>query len=342
MKILYPITIKRLALAVTLLAVPFFADAQQQLAASFSKAYDAAANVNLPTATGLNSHSEKQQLLDFLKDLNVPEVPYNEPADKQWSKMAGVFTKLRLYPLAMKCFLKTLTPDSLVKNDIPVTGDDQFDVESQVKLFRKKQKNAGGPIVKVDKIIETFQDGKKALAYAMILHVKQPVRGTPRVHKLAFTGHTFITLIKYNTDSSYTTLSFGFGPLKDNLLSATPLLPSTSSKFTNDGAHDWDEVVGKFISRHRFQKILQLTRQYDGLNYQLSTNNCTDFGLQAAQMAGLEVRDTKGTWLLGGGNNPGNTGESILLGKFSNSDTGNQDRLYIDTARNTLTTKLLN
>ncbi|WP_214070381.1 hypothetical protein [Mucilaginibacter sp. dw_454] len=309
------------------------ANAQQELAAHFERYHNTEKISTPPTVAGLTRRAEKQRLLDFLKELNVPAVPYNEPADKQWNKLAGLFTRLKLYPLAMKCYLKTLTPDSLVNDDIPVTGDDQLSVASQLKQLGKNTKAANSSIIQVNHILETFHDGKSALAYAMILHVKQPIRGTTRVHKLANTGHTFITLIKFNTDSSYTTLSFGFGPRKDNLLSATPLIPSTSSKFTDDGSHEWDEVVGKFISKRRFEKILELTHQYDGLAYHLSTNNCTDFGLKAAQMAGLNISDTKGTWLLGGGNNPANTGESILLGKFSNADTGNLDQLYIDTAQ---------
>ncbi|HEY9534425.1 MAG TPA: hypothetical protein VIQ77_07810, partial [Mucilaginibacter sp.] len=335
-----PITFKSFLIVVMVGLAPFAANAQQELAASFERFHDAGQTVSLP-AMSLKNRAEKQQLLDFLKQLHLPDVPYNEPADQQWNKLAGLFTRLRLYPLAMKCFLKTLTPDSLARN-IPVTDDDQFNIERRLKRFRTKKKRSKEMVVKVDQIVETFHDDKPALAYAMILHVKQPLRGTPKVHNLVYTGHTFITLIKFNKDSSYAVLSFGFGPHKDNLLSATPLMPSTSSKFTDDGSHDWDEVVGKFISKRRFEKILELTRQYDGLNYHLSTNNCTDFGLKAAEMAGLKIRDTKSSWLLGGGNNPGATGESILLGKFTNTDTGNLDRLYIDTTRNTLIKRLLN
>jgi len=281
----------------------------------------------------LKKRAERQQLLRFLKTLKVPEASYNEPEVKQWSRLAQVFTHLRLYPLAMKCYLKTLTPDSLTGNNVPVTDSDQWSLESQLKPGGYPAVRSNSPIIKVDSIIEKFNDGKQALAYAMILHIKQPVRGTPKVHKLIYTGHTFITLIKFNTDYSYAVLSFGFGPHKDNLLAATPLMPSSSSKFTDDGSHAWDEVVGKFITKRRFEKILQLTRQYEGLAYNLSTNNCTDFGLKAARLAGLEVRDTKGSWPLGHGNNPGVAGESILLGKYSNTDTGNGERLFIDTLK---------
>jgi len=287
----------------------------------------------LPASLNLKKRSERQQLLRFLKTLKVPEATYNEPEVKQWSRLAQVFTHLRLYPLAMKCYLKTLMPDSIVSNNVPVTDSDQYSLESQLKPGDNVAARSDSPIIKVDSILEKFNDGKQALAYAMILHIKQPVRGTPKVHKLIYTGHTFITLIKFNTDYSYAVLSFGFGPHKDNLLAATPLMPSSSSKFTDDGAHAWDEVVGKFISKRRFEKILQLTQQYEGLTYNLSTNNCTDFGLKAARLAGLEVRDTKGSWPLGHGNNPGVAGQSILLGKYSNTDTGNGERLFIDTLK---------
>ncbi|MBV8389422.1 MAG: hypothetical protein JO080_06460 [Mucilaginibacter sp.] len=321
------------------LLLPLFSNAQQQPGIN-TEPVSASTNLRLPrVVTPLKGRTEKQKLLSLLKQLNIPDVPSNEPADWQWNKLAGLFTRLRLYPLAMKCFLRTLTPDSLANSEIPVTELDQEAIAKQMKQIGYAAKPVESKIIKVDDIVQTFNDGKLPMAYAMILHVKQPVRGKAKVHRFINTGHTFITLIKFNMDSSYTALTFGFGPHKDNLLAATPLVPSSTSKFTDDGGHAWDEVVGKFISRHRFERILHLTRQYDGLAYHLSKNNCTDFGLKAAQIAGLEVRDTKGTWLLGAGNNPGLTGESILLGKFSNADTGNFDRLFIDTVSTTQTPK---
>jgi hypothetical protein len=164
----------------------------------------------------------------------------------------------------------------------------------------------------------------------MIFHVKQPVRGKRKIFVLANTGHTFITLIKYNADSTYAAASFGFYPQKNNLLSATPLVPVTSSTFKDDAEHQWDEVVGKFVSKRRFDKILALTKQYNNITYHLSNNNCTDFGLKAASLAGLHIWDTTGKWPLGHGNNPAITGQSILEGKFDNADTGNSNDLFIN------------
>jgi hypothetical protein len=275
---------------------------------------------------------EEKQVMDYLKKGDVANDAYNAKIARLY-KMANFFTRLRLYPLAMKCFLRTLAADSLHTTDLPLTNRDDSLFQKQELFIAKNNREINSRPVHYQDIIHTFEDGKQAVAYALVFHVKQPVRGQPKVHKLAYTGHTFITLIKYNADSSYTSASFGFFPKKDNPLSATPVFPSTSSTFKDDAEHDWDEVIGKFISRRRFEKILRLTEQYGGLRYHLSKNNCSDFGLKAADLAGLSIWDTKGKWLLGGGNNPGNTGQSILNGKFSNRDSGNYDGLYIDTLK---------
>lgn len=269
----------------------------------------------------------------YLKGIEAADVNYNQARVRHLYKLANLFTKLRLYPLAMKCFFKTiqLDADSISTGDLPITSVDDSALEKQVNLLGPDtNKNVRSKAISCDRIINTFNDGKAAIAFALIFHVKQPVRGKPKIFKFANTGHTFITLIKYNSDSTYASISFGFYPKKDNLLSATPILPSTSSTFKDDSEHAWDEVVGKFISKRRFVKILALTEQYNNVAYHLSKNNCTDFGLKAAALAGLDIRDTKGSWPLGSGNNPAITGQSILGGKFDNADTGDTKDLLIN------------
>jgi len=142
-------------------------------------------------------------------------------------------------------------------------------------------------------------------------------------------GHMFITLIKYNTDSSCVSRSFGFYPHKDNLVSATPISPSSSPVFKDDALHDWDEAIGKFISRKRFEKIIRLITHYEYRSYHLNKNNCTDFGLYAAAVAGIAIKNTYSSWPFGSGNNPANAGQSILEGKFMNADTQNKQGLFI-------------
>ena len=280
----------------------------------------------------LSKAQQRKQLLASLKGMENSNVYYNPAKVKRLYNLASLFTRLRLYPLAMKCFFKTMRTDadSISTGNLPITAKDDSLLEKQESLLSADtDKEIKSKPITTEAITETFDDGKTAIAYAMIFHVKQPVRGKPKIFKLANTGHTFITLIKYNSDSTYAAISFGFYPKKDNLLSATPIIPSTSSTFKDDSEHTWDEVLGKFISKRRFNKILALTQQYHNVTYHLSKNNCTDFGLKAATLAGLEIKDTKGNWPLGSGNNPGITGQSLLQGKFDNADTGNREDILI-------------
>ena len=177
---------------------------------------------------------------------------------------------------------------------------------------------------KVD-ITECFFDGKVAIGYGLMVHVKQPQSGKRKVFaKISNVGHTFVTLIKFNADSTTLSRSFGFYPKKDNLLSATPLIPTSTSVFKDDSQHEWDEVVGKFISKKKFDRILSLVKEYKCKKYNLNSNNCTDFGLDIAAIAGIKIKETKGTWLFGKGNNPANVGQSILEGKVKDEKDKNE------------------
>ncbi|SEP43022.1 hypothetical protein [Mucilaginibacter sp. OK283] len=307
--------------------------------------------------THLSSRQERKALMGYLKEFSTGsnEVNYNRSRVKIYYKLANVFARLRMYPLAMKCFFKTMqykkdskepalqirpVVDSVSADTLSADSglstrylainakDDSLFVNDPKPLALNDKAEEKSKAVTYQRIVNTFNDGKKAVAYALLFHVKQPVPGKPRIFKIVNTGHTFITLIKYNTDSTSVSISFGFYPQKDNLFSATPLDPSCSGTFKNDNGHNWDEVMGKFISKKRFDKILLLTKSYDGLEYHLSKNNCTDFAIKAASYAGIGVADTKGSWPLGHGNNPGITGQSIISGGVYNTE--GKDSLFID------------
>jgi len=297
------------------------------------KVNDETTETEINISTDLSKAQQRRQLMTYLKGISDADIQYDPVKAKQLYHLANLFTKLRLYPLAMKCFFKTvrLGIDSISTGDIPFTAMDDSSLEKQESLLGSDtDKVIKSEPISTEAITETFDDGKNAIAYAIIFHVKQPVRGKPKVFtKLSNTGHTFITLIKYNSDSTYAAVSFGFYPKKKNPLSATPIIPSTPSTFKEDSEHNWDEVLGKFISKRRFNKLLELTQQYHNVAYHLCKNNCTDFGLKAADIAGLQISDTKGSWPLGSGNNPGTTGQSLLQGKFKNADTGDSEYLLI-------------
>lgn len=281
----------------------------------------------------LSKSQERKQLMSYLKQLELGNsIAENQKNNKALYRFANLFARLKLYPLAMKCFFKTIDRENKKAKkhaDKVADADDDINLgelninskdDSLLSVQAEKAKTTKSKYTNYKRISNTFNDGKPAIAYALLFHVKQPVSGKPKVFVFSNTGHTFITLIKYNADSTYVSCSFGFYPKSEKILFATPWDPSSASQFKNDAGHKWDEVVGKFISQRSFEKILNLTKKYGDLEYHLSNNNCTDFCLEAANLAGLSIPETKAKWPLGYGSNPGTTGQSLMDGKYNNTD----------------------
>jgi len=298
---------------------------------------------------------DARPIADLLKSNQLKAVTADKKrSHKFYYHMANIFARLRMYSLAMKCYFKTLPVEdqgtnthlidsaawdstyiterkpafilAALQRDTSVTGlltinhmDEQILADSNNYTYTNREVKS--PPTQLANIIDPFDDGKKASAYALLIHISQPVSGKRRIFvKLSKVGHTFITLIKYNADSTSVSRSFGFYPQKDHFLSATPLFPTTGSVFKNDEQHGWDETVGKFISERRFKRILKVIKQFDQKNYNLNRNNCTDFGLSLASTAGISILYTNGSWPLGRGNNPASAGQSVLEGKVLNTD----------------------
>ena len=256
-----------------------------------------------------------------------------------YNDLAKVSARLKLYPLAMKCYYNAVH----VAGEGDTTG---LAIEEDAYAEASAAKGMGGsraamvrpemalgvqsePIKMAD-LLAAFEDGKEAADYAILAEVKQPVPGKRKAFtRINNVGHMFITLIKYNKDKSTVCRSFGFYPRKSTIFSATPLCPHSPSVVKDDAGHDWDEAAGKFISARRFKKIVGILRTYDHQFYDLNHNNCTDFGLTIARLGGIEIADARGHWPLGRGNNPGSAGQSLLEGKVSNTDEADAFPLFM-------------
>jgi hypothetical protein len=252
-----------------------------------------------------------------------------------YNDLATISARLKMYPLAMQYHYQKLLLQNSDGNavntsvEVPTAAaeeDTSADFLINPSAITTDSTVISGTLksspVKADAIIASFNDGKEASEYALILHVKQPAPGKRK----SFTGidnvgHMFITLIKYNTDLSYVSRSFGFYPNKNNFIAATPFQPAAPPVLKDDAFHDWDEAIGKFISHKRFHRIIKILSRYEYKMYNLNQNNCTDFGLTIASLSGISISNTKGKWPLGKGNNPANAGQSILEGKIADEDT---------------------
>jgi hypothetical protein len=254
-----------------------------------------------------------------------------------YSDLAGVSARLKLYPLAMKCYYNAVHAAGEGDTTALVVEEDELpQLGGPAGVGTGAGDSAGVGVrsepIKMSDLLAAFEDGKEAASYAILAEVKQPVPGKRR----AFThinnvGHMFITLIKYNKDKSVVCRSFGFYPHKSSLFSATPIRPHSPSEVKDDAGHDWDEAAGKFISARRFRKIVEVLGSYDGRDYDLNHNNCTDFGLAIARLGGIGIADASGHWPLGRGNNPGSAGQSMLEGKVSNMDEEDAAPLFVST-----------
>ncbi|MEJ0079862.1 MAG: hypothetical protein WDM78_02615 [Puia sp.] len=254
--------------------------------------------------------------------------------------LANMSTRLKLYPLAIKCYDQATRINR--RKSIPLTLNSLYARETgsfshiiQIDTLTIENISAAVPPdskpVPLQDITRSFNDGKTAVSWAIIVHVKQPLRA----RRKAFTGinnvgHTFITLIKLNDDHSAVSRSFGFYPAKKHFLSATPLHPGDSPVIKDDALHPWDEMIGKFITEKKFKRILANLEKFNHTRYNLNKNNCTDFGLSEALIAGFEIKQTTGSWPLGKGNNPANAGQSLLEGKFKNTDAEHPETLVVN------------
>jgi len=254
----------------------------------------------------------------------------NTPRTRLLLDIANISTRLKMYPLAMKCYSEAIRikreKDLSVHlgfqdgkdtfNDLRLVQADSLEITRRISVPETESL----PVLSHD-ILNSFQDGKKSAAYAIILHVKQPIPGKRKAFcHFNNVGHTFITLVKLNVDNSSVSRSFGFYPAKKSFFSATPVHPGDQSVIRDDALHPWDETVAKFISEKKFNRILANLEKYSGTQYNLNRKNCTDFGLSEALIAGIEVKETSGKWPLGKGNNPANAGQSLLEKKFENKD----------------------
>lgn len=178
-------------------------------------------------------------------------------------------------------------------------------------------------------IVDAFLDNKVANHYALLVLIKQPIAGQKKTNTgLGEVGHSFISLIKYNEDLSAVNKTFGFYPESGLLIPVNPIAPKAKSVIKDDSFHDWDQLLGKMVSKTQFEQLLEYLDHNISNQYHLSNYNCSDFALTLARIAAIEIQDTEGPWPLGRGDNPAYMGQSVLGGKYLNLETKNKEGLF--------------
>jgi len=116
-------------------------------------------------------------------------------------------------------------------------------------------------------------------------------------------GHSFISIQQGNHIAV-----IGFY-LESNKI--TPINTSGSGTYGNDSNHNYNVSITKNINSNQLQNILNYIYNNQDTTYNLNTYNCTNFAIDIGNLAGLNLPDSYGSWLGGGGSNPGVLGQYI-------------------------------
>jgi hypothetical protein len=169
--------------------------------------------------------------------------------------------------------------------------------------------------------------------YTVTLAVEQPVPGTRQPWTFSSTGlggsssgdnpvnvgHTFLIFTE-NPGQWATTRNVGFYPTS----MVVPGSPSSPGVLNNDDNTGYNISLTVTVNSSQFFAMLNYMYQANNTNtYNLNSNNCTDFAVDAMDYGGVSIPATIGTWLGGQGLDPGDLGEDIRGMQLSSNMTRN-------------------
>ena len=163
--------------------------------------------------------------------------------------------------------------------------------------------------------------------YEVMLCVSQPEPGTrepwefsqkhaSEAGNLVFVGHVFLVM-KEKTSGKTLIRNIGFYP-EGNVW---PYSPAVQGCLNNDSYTDYNIALNIKVNSHQFNQILDYLSKGNnkGYQYNLNSNNCTSFALDALQEGGINLPHTVGKWHHGSGLNPGDLGQDLRNMKLSSN-----------------------
>lgn len=123
-----------------------------------------------------------------------------------------------------------------------------------------------------------------------------------------FVGHTFLILSAI-TPIKTTVRNVGFYPTE----TVHPYSPVSQGILNNDQAHEYDVLLTISLTNSQFFNVLNYLPKGNnkGFNYNLNTNNCSTFAVDALAAGQIVIPRTIGKWTNGSGMNPGDLGEDL-------------------------------
>lgn len=161
----------------------------------------------------------------------------------------------------------------------------------------------GNPSIDIKKFINCFGTTDELNAsYEFSVYVDQPENGSNSSSYGGDVGHAFIGIKKTTSSGSFTQY-IGFYPEGD----FSGIMP-LGQKFVNNQNYPYDVSITFNIPFNSFQSLLNAANNYDK-NYNIWTNNCTNFALDMANAANVYVPNSQGNSFIS--RMPGQLGEDL-------------------------------
>ena len=163
------------------------------------------------------------------------------------------------------------------------------------------------PSTRIANLAEYLQCFNPAAPGRLIVYVDQPLPGSDEPFTITGRmGHVFISLEQ--TQASGVIRRFiGFHPGSKVNPFGKKSAPST---LANDHGKNYDLFLPITLSVQQFQNVISAVSSYPPL-YDLEKYNWTDFAIDIAQSAGIQLPRSSGWWIFGQGSNPGRFGEDL-------------------------------
>ena len=168
------------------------------------------------------------------------------------------------------------------------------------------------PIEDMQKFLKCFNSTQSA---KLTIYVDQPIanQNDSWTSGNGKAGHAFISI----TQGSLTR-SWGLYPAGQ----ANPFNTNDPHVFGNNSQDEFDVSISKTINSTSLRNILDNARNYNR-NYDLNSNNCTDYVISVGNLAGINLPDPQSTWPGGSGSNPGAFGQALRIMPLTNGMTRN-------------------
>ncbi|WP_422105918.1 hypothetical protein [Winogradskyella sp.] len=178
-----------------------------------------------------------------------------------------------------------------------------------------------GNIIDLDEYLSCFDNPPASASFKLTVFIDQPIPNQDDTWTNDGTifdpdinvGHTFISL-EMNDSGTIINQNIGFYPSTG----VDPVDPEVAGAWVDDGGHDYDVSVSIDLNQADFINLISFIQSYGTPTYNLNTDNCTDAAIEIANSAGMNLPDTAGSWIGGGGSNPGNLGQDVR--SLSNPD----------------------